>query len=433
MTESQNGQTAPLSERDVIRTIIKKGNPARRGIAPFVRALCWARLHGWKELELEQYLKLAALLDRTDCAVDDKAVERLLSEINCKDLGQNTITVTHVIIGMLTHVAPDGARFKQYMSRFDQRLNNSASAWRTRSLLGELLHKLNHVSPEIAERKRSEVTSRVPQWSVDYEAEDLSGDFETISTGMFTTLRSAAWSDNPSHNVERNLHEAITRSLDKLMTASDQDWFPGFVQNVATHVSRAEMCHRLPGQVLFDISEMLSRHVRRIRSMRPTIAKIMTNLEEAIHRPHRLQLDRVSRKMELELPGKLGFGDGPRLRVHDISRDGCLAVLDGPADFEQTDQPQVLKLNRGPDRTYMVNRLTGIVKNGNGSFGVKPEMSLLFHGTNDTDDEYVAVDNASVVRCTNEKGGNRLWLGFYFDRMVPEVREKIEDMVYNAA
>ena len=40
---------------------------------------------------------------------------------------------------------------------------------------------------------------------------------------------------------------------------------------------------------------------------------------------------------------------------------------------------------------------------------------------------------ASVVRVSPDKTSNRLWVGFHFDRMLPQVQQEIETLVYGAA
>ena len=167
--------------------------------------------------------------------------------------------------------------------------------------------------------------------------------------------------------------------------------------------------------------------------MSPQTALAITTLEDAIHRPHRLQLKSAAVKLELELPGPRGFGKGVRLRVFDISRDGCLAVVDGPAHFEETPPAEEFRLERGPGRTYPVRRLAGVMQREDGAVTVRAGTEVVLHETSGGDREWAAIDSASVVRFTPDEQNNRLWLGFHFDRVVPEVQRDLEQLVYAAA
>jgi hypothetical protein len=119
--------------------------------------------------------------------------------------------------------------------------------------------------------------------------------------------------------------------------------------------------------------------------------------------------------------------------VFDISRDGCLAVLNGPASFEETTLGEEFRLDRGGDRAYPVRRLQGVVRQETSSFAIRPGMELILHETSHDDKDWAAIDGASVVRATPDQKNNCLWLGFHFDRVVPEVQQELEELIYSAA
>ena len=60
-------------------------------------------------------------------------------------------------------------------------------------------------------------------------------------------------------------------------------------------------------------------------------------------------------------------------------------------------------------------------------------MELILHETSHDDKDWAAIDGASVVRATPDQKNNCLWLGFHFDRVVPEVQQELEELIYSAA
>jgi hypothetical protein len=119
------------------------------------------------------------------------------------------------------------------------------------------------------------------------------------------------------------------------------------------------------------------------------------------------------------------------MRVHDISRDGCLVSIDAPASFEETAPGAGFELDRGNGRVYNTRRLTGVLRTDGGEITIGPNTPVLLR--TDPESEWTTVDGASIVRSSFDAKGNRLWLGFHFDRMIPEAAHEIEQFVYNAA
>jgi hypothetical protein len=299
--------------------------------------------------------------------------------------------------------------------------------------VGDFLERLGRLDADEAGEFRRRLTRRLTDWTLDYHLGGAAEDFEIRSRGIFTALVAADWSPESDENVLNGLDGALNCALDRLMTAGRSAWFQPVVDELAAQVRPMHMCHRLSGETLFRIGETLGAARRRIYHRNPAAALAITALEDTIHRPHRLQMERTPIKLELEIPGERGFGRGVRLQVFDISRDGCLAVLNGPASFEETTLGEEFRLDRGGDRAYPVRRLQGVVRQETSSFAIRPGMELILHETSHDDKDWAAIDGASVVRATPDQKNNCLWLGFHFDRVVPEVQQELEELIYSAA
>jgi hypothetical protein len=253
--------------------------------------------------------------------------------------------------------------------------------------------------------------------------------FDLRTRAIFNALLSGSWSESSEENVTNGLDGAFNCALDKLVQANSHNWFVPFIDELIARLAPMHMFRRVTAETLFRIGESLSGARRNIYERNPEAALAITALEDAVHRPHRRQLDRSTVRLDLELPGPRGFGRGLRLHVFDISRDGCLAVTEGPAHFEQTAAPVESHLERGKDRSYPVHRFSGIVRQGSGGISVRPGVEVMLHDASRRR-EWAAIDGASVVRVTPDSKDNRLWLGFHFDRVVPEVQRDIEALVY---
>ncbi|HUU43592.1 MAG TPA: hypothetical protein VMX57_07425, partial [Planctomycetota bacterium] len=210
------------------------------------------------------------------------------------------------------------------------------------------------------------------------------------------------------------------------------DWFGGFAAYLGDRLSGMQMYRRLSRETLFATGELLSRTRRRVYERFPSAALAITTLEEAMHRPRRVQLERTNVQLELALPGPRGFDDhGVRLRVFDISRDGCLALIEGAARFLETAPGEAFRIPRGHGHSYVSHRLSGVIQRDGDGLDVRAGTEVIFYDA--TGAEWAAVDRASIVRASRDDAGDRLWLGFHFDRVVPQVQQDIEQFVYNAA
>lgn len=426
----------PLGARDIIENVIRRGSPEKRGLRPYVEALAYSRWQAWRKLELEQYVKLGVLLDRHDGPLDPDVAERLRQEITQTDITEDVEVVLRVLLGALEHAPANGlpsAGIEGYVHLFEDKMEQQPTAWKARVLADEFFECLLRLDPEFAEERRRLLTRRLPDWTLDYQSSAVGHDFNLQSRGIFTVITAAAWSNDISENVAAGLDGALNCAVDKLMQACRFDWFRPFIETLSTQLGRMHLCHRLSGETLYAISERLGETRRDIHERDAATALAITTLEEAIHRPHRLQLDRTPIDLELELPGVRGFGKGVRLHVFDISRDGCLAVMKGPARFEETAPPEEFQLERGPGRTYGVRRLAGVIHREDGDFTVRPDTELVLHDTTKGDRDWAAIDSAGIVRFTPEAETGRLWLGFHFDRMAPEVQQELENRVHHAA
>jgi len=425
--------TGRLSPREIIESVIQRGEPEKRGLRPYIEALAYARWRSWSRLEVEQYVKLGVLLDEYAGNLETDVAEHLSREITQTDISEEIDHVLVVLLGAMDHLRVGSPVVKDFIGAFESRTEEAGTAWQTRGRAGDFLDRLGRLDPEAAGELRRRLTGRLTDWTLDYHLSTAVEDLEIRSRGIFAALSAADWSDHSAENVSSGLDGAFHCALDRLMTAGRLPWFKPVVDQVTSQLSRIRMCHRLSSETLFRISETLAGARRRIYHRNPAAALAITALEDTIHRPHRLQMERAPVKLELELPGERGFGKGVRLRVFDISRDGCLAVLEGPARFEETAPGEEFRLERGPDRTYPVHRLNGVVRQEASSFAIRPGTELILHDTSHDDREWAAIDGASVVRTSPDEKNNRLWLGFHFDRVVPEVQQELEELIYSAA
>jgi len=422
-----------LSPREVVEQVITRGDPERHGLGPYVEALAYARVRNWRKLELEQYVKLGVLLDRQTELLESRLVKTLCTEIAWTEITEDIDVVLGVLLATLEHVGANDPGRSGLLEAFERRMEKPATAWKARLMVGDFLTRLEKLDAALAEERRGALTRRVAEWALDYHTANAPNSFDVRSRGMFEALLAATWSDRPSENVDNGLDGAFNCALDKLMQTGRFDWLGAFLGQLTDKVSQRHMYRRLSGETLYEIGETLTRARRRVYGMSPQTALAITAFEDAIHRPHRLQLESAAVKLELELPGPRGFGEGVRLRVFDISRDGCLAVMDGPARFEETPPTEEFRLERGPGRSYPVRRLAGVVRRKDSPVTVRAGTEVVLHETSKGDREWAAIDRASVVRFTPDEQNNRLWLGFHFDRVVPEVQRNLEDLVYAAA
>ncbi|HUW55559.1 MAG TPA: hypothetical protein VMZ92_02915 [Planctomycetota bacterium] len=422
-----------FSPRGTIDTVIRRGSPEKRGLRPYIEALAYARWQEWSKLELEQYVKLGVLLDQQSVPIDTDVAERLCQEITRTAITEDIEVVLDVALRALERMSADSPSVDDYVRAFENRMSARQTAWRARTLAGEFLSRLGRIDPERQAQCRRRFTRQLPDWTLDYHGNDALEHFDLRSRGIFAVILAAAWSDNSAENVDSGLDGAFHCAVDKLMQGSRLEWFEPFLEHLSEELGGARMYHRLAPGTLYTVSETLNATRRRVYERNPGAALAVTRLEEAIHRPHRRQLERSPLRLELELPGVRGFGEGVRLRVFDISRDGCLAVTGGPARFEETAPPRESRLDRGPGRSYAVRRLTGVLQqHDTGDFTVRPGTELLLHEVSQNDHEWAAIDSASIVRFTPDEQRNRLWLGFHFDRVVPEVQQELENLVYQA-
>ncbi|KPL04515.1 MAG: hypothetical protein AMK75_01045 [Planctomycetes bacterium SM23_65] len=423
-----------FSPHGVIDEVIRRGKPTERGFRPYIEALAYARWQGWDRLELEQYVKLEVLLSQQEGPLDADVAERLREEITETKLAGEIEVVLRVLVAALSRLEADSPCVDEYIRAFESRMDARDTAWRSRVWVGDFLRTLARLDAERAEQCQRRLTRRLPDWTLDYHGMDALEDFDLRSRATFAALLAAGWSDDHSENVESDLDGAFRCAVDKLMQASRLEWFEPFIEQLSAELRCERMYRRLSPETLYRVTETLSATRRRVYERNPRSALAVTRFEEALHRPHRRQLERGSLKLELELPGTRGFGEGVRLRLFDISRDGCLAVTEGPARFAETAPAREFQLDRGPGRTYAVRRLTGVLTSGElGDFTVRPGTELLLHDRSKDDREWAAIDGASLVRFTSDAESGRLWLGFHFDRTVPEVQQELENLVYQAA
>ena len=434
MNAEERNRNHGFSPREVIDTIIQRGEPAKRGLRPYIEALAYARWQNWEKLETEQYVKLGVLLDRVDGDLDTDVADRLWTEMTHTRITEDVDVVLRVLLSALEHLSEDSPAVRGFTRVFEARTESVETAWPTRAYVGRFLDRLSRVDAALADERRAHLTTRVADWSLEYHDNDTLGDFEVRSRGMFDAILAAAWRENAFENVERGLDGAMGCAIDKLVQAVRLDWFDGFVGQLSERLCRMEMFRRLSAPTLSAITSMFSETRRRVYERFPRAAVSITTLEEAMHRPRRVQLEHTPMQLEMELPGPRGFGDdAARLRVFDISRDGCLAMIEGAAHFEETAPGEEFRINRGRDRNFVAHRLSGVVQREDGGFNVQPGTEVIFYDVTNGGGEWAAVDRASVVRCSRDEENNRLWLGFHFDRVIPEVQQDIEQFVYNAA
>lgn len=430
---SNTDWTGGLSPRQVIETIIERGDPKTWGLSPYIEAVWYARLQGWDKLEMEQYVKLGALLDQLEGELDGDVADGLCRQIARTELTEDIDTVLWVLLKAMEHLPAESLCLFDIMDVLEDRMKQPSTAWKTRLLAGEFLDRLERLDACLAESRRRRLASYLAEWALDYHAAEAGGEFPMRSRAIFTALLAAAWSEDSAENVERGLDGAFLCTVDKLMEGTRSDWLGPFLEHLSGQLGGTQMYRRLSRETLYRIGETLTRARRLIYEHDPDKALAITALEEAIHRPHRLMVAGGPVSLELELPGARGFGGGIRLQVHDISRDGCLAVLREPAHFDETAPGEEFPLERGPGRTYPVRRLTGVLRRQQGALPIRVGTELILHDTCKNDREWATIDSASLVRFTTEGDGDRTWFGFHFDRVLPEVQQELEQLVYSAA
>jgi len=435
--ERESGRNAERktarSPREILQDIIQRGEPEKRGLRPYIEAMACARWHGWSRLEVEQYAALGARLKQETARLESDVAERLLGEIRDTAVIEGFEAVLDVLLAAMDRLDTPSAGVKDLVLAFEGRMEDAGTGHETRSRVGEFLERLERLDPDEAREFRRRLTGRLTDWTLDYHLGGVAEDFEARSRGIFRAMLSADWSERSDDNVLNGLDGALHCALDRLMTAGRSTWFRPVVDELTGTMCRMHMYHRLSGETLFRVGQTLGAARRRLYRRSPAAALAITALEDAVHRPHRLQMERNPIKLEVEIPGERGFGRGVRLQVFDISRDGCLAVLNGPARFEETTPPEEFRLDRGRDRAYPVRRLRGVVRQETSSFAIRPGMELILHETSRNDRDWAAIDGASVVRAAPDEKNNRLWLGFHFDRVVPEVQQELEELIYSAA
>jgi hypothetical protein len=426
--EMENGP----SPRQIIQAIVEQGKSSGRGLLSHVEALSFARRHGWRELETEEYARLGVLLVQQRENMDDAFAEALLREVASTDLGDDIHVVLRTLLAGLARVDRTRPSVARFVDTFETRLDTPSASWNARLMLPGYFDRLQTLDARLAETSRRRLTRRMVDWVIEYHVSDVGAGFDLRSRAIFNALLSASWSESREENVTNGLDGALDCALDKLMQAWVTNWFKPFLDELTARLVPMSMFRRVTAETLFRIGESLSAARRAIYDVDPEAALAITAVEDAVHRPHRRQLDRSAVRLDLELPGPRGFGRGLRLRVFDISRDGCLAVTEGPAQFEQTAAPVETSLERGKDRSYPVHRFSGIVRQGSADIAVHPGVEVMLHDASRRR-EWAAIDGASVVRVTPDTKDNRLWLGFHFDRVVPQVQQEIEALVYGAA
>jgi hypothetical protein len=322
------------------------------------------------------------------------------------------------------------------------------SRWSARRQTSGFLETLTRVDPALGAETRRRITTRLADWVIEYHLTDSSPDFELRTRATFDALLAGTWEDAPAANVANGLDGAFHCAVERLTrvtevakvtevatsstssTFSSPPWLTRFLDELTPKVARLRMPRRLTRETLDRIAQMLGAARRQVFRQDIGAALAFTALEEAVHRPHRRQLEHAPVELHLELPGPRGFGreNSVRLRVFDISRDGCLAVTEGPAAFNQT-AASPARLDRAGGRSFTVNRLSGVLRQGSLEWDVRPDTALVLHDASRRV-EWAAIDGASVVRVQPDRATNRLWVGFHFDRVVPEVKQEIEALVY---
>ncbi len=427
------GEQKPAPEQ-IIQSILEQGRASKRGPIAYVDAISFARRHSWKDIENDLYSQLGLSLVKTRQPLDEAAADLLAGEVSAPHFDEVAPTALRTLLAAVTRATPGSPALLRLVTAFESRTEAQGVSWHARLMMGGLINSLFPLDPALAVQVRRRLTKRVADWTIEYHITPK-GDKDTDlrTRASFRSLFSSAWGDTAPENVANGLDGAFHCALERMTQETEAEWFVPYLIELTPEIAGAAMHRKLSRETLFRIGEMLGSARRAVYARHVASALALTTLEEAIHRPHRRQIDpaKAGVKLELELPGPRGFGRGIRLPVFDISRDGCLAVTQGPARFEES-SASVTELHRAAGRTFNVRRLAGTLRQGSAEWDVRPETALILHDAGRST-EWAAIDGASVVRVADDRASGRLWLGFHFDRVIPAVQREIETFVYGAA
>ena len=425
-------QSAP---KQIIESILEQGRASGKGLAAFVEAASFARRHSWKEIENDLYARLGLMLVRGKDPLDEATVELLAAEVSAPHFDDVVPTSLRTLLAAMSsrHVGAGSPTLLRLATAFESRTEAPGVAWHARLMTNGFLGALERIDPALASQTRRRITKRVSDWTIEYHITEDAADLDLRTRGTFRSILASEWTQVPAENVASGLDGAFHCAIERLTRADcvGTSWFVPWLDELTPEVAATSMHRRLARETLYRIAELLGSARRAVYARQVAAALAITTLEEAIHRPHRRQLDHGAMKLDLELPGPRGFGRGTRLRVFDISRDGCLAVTGGPARFEETSSSPA-ELRRAAGRSFNVRRLAGTLRQGSVEWDVRPETPLVLHDASRRI-PWADIDGASIVRVSDDRASERLWLGFHFDRVVPAVQREIETLVYGAA
>lgn len=421
--------------RQIVEAILEQSRAGSRNLPAFVEAINFCRRHLWKDLEAELYARLGIAILKQEAALDDATAEALAQESAATTLTGEAHVMLRTLLAGISRARGGTTGLLSLATAFESMTDDATAGWQARLMMGAFLDGLRRADVALAAQTRRRLMMRIADWIIDYHLTESAADIELRTHAAFGVLMIADWSDAAAENAQRGLDGAFHCAVERLTRSATTEWFIPFLDELTPKVAAHAMHRRLTRETLYRIGEVLTTARRLVYHRSVAGALALSTLEEAIHRPHRRQLDRTPVKLELELPGPRGFQGGgqsrTRLRVFDISRDGCLAVTEGPARFEET-SAAVKSLSRAGGRAFDVRRLSGVLRQGSAEWDVRPETSLVLHDASRRS-EWAAIDGASIVRVTPDKASNRLWVGFHFDRMMPQVQQEIEMLVYGAA
>lgn len=416
--------------RQIVEAMLEQGRTGSRSLAGFVDAISFSRRHLWKDLEAELYARLGIAILKQE-TLDDATAEALATESAATTLTDEVSVVLRTLLAGLARSRAGTTGLLCLATAFESRTDDPTACWHARLMLGGFLDGVGRVDAALASQTRRRLMKRITDWVMEYHLTESAPDIELRTRATFGVLMMAEWSDRAAENAASGLDGAFHCAVERLTRSATTEWFISFFDELTPRVAAQAYHQRLTRETLYRIGEVLATARRLVYHRSIGGALALSTLEEAIHRPHRRQLDRTPVKLELELPGPRGFGRGTRLRVFDISRDGCLAVTEGPARFEETAAAR-MSLERAGGRAFDVRRLSGTLRQGSIEWDVRPETSVVLHDASRRS-EWAAIDGASVVRVSSDRATNRLWVAFHFDRMLPQVQQEIETLVYGAA
>ena len=149
-----------LSPREIVEGILRRGDPAKRGLRPVIEAMAYARWRGWSKLEVEQYVRLNELLKQETGELETDVAEQLSAEIRDTGVIEGIEPVLDVLLAACDRLSAGRAVVKDFVAVFESRMEDAATGHETRRRVGDFLERLGRLGPK--GHRRHGVACRFP-------------------------------------------------------------------------------------------------------------------------------------------------------------------------------------------------------------------------------------------------------------------------------